>query len=87
MLPLPSTNATYVHVRAANLLGSFYESTLKLVYTGCAAAAYFEYNILHPVGQLDRSHTHIYIYGTSKIPTGGFFKTYPTSDISAPKPR
>ena len=27
------------------------------------------------------------IIGTSKIPTGGVFKTYPTSDISAPKPR
>ena len=39
VVPLPGTNATYVHVRVANLLGSFYEFyTLKLIYTGCTAA-------------------------------------------------
>ena len=40
LLPLPSTIATHVHVRVANLLGSFYElSTLKLIYTGSTAVA------------------------------------------------
>ena len=35
------TRQYHVHVRVANLLGSFYElSTLKLIYTGCTAAAY-----------------------------------------------
>ena len=39
LVPLPSTNATHVRVRVANLLGSYYElSTLKLIYTGCTAA-------------------------------------------------
>ena len=39
ILPLPTTNATYIHIRVANLLGSFYElSTSKLIYTGCTAA-------------------------------------------------
>ena len=47
LLPLPSTNnATYVHARVTNLLGSFYELyilgvyiyTLKLIYAGCTAA-------------------------------------------------
>ena len=39
LLPLPNSNATYVHVRVANLPGSFYElSTLKLIYTGSAVA-------------------------------------------------
>ena len=40
----------FVHVRVANLLGSFYElSTLKLIFTGCAAA------MMHP----DSSIVHI----------------------------
>ena len=39
ILPLPTTNATYIHIRVANLLGSFYElSTSKLIYTRCTAA-------------------------------------------------
>ena len=43
LLPLPSTNATYVHVRVANLLGSFYELfTLKVIYTGCTAAVDYQ---------------------------------------------
>ena len=43
LLPLLSTNATYVHVRVANLLGSFHElSTLKLIYTGCTAAVDYQ---------------------------------------------
>ena len=41
LLPLPSTNVTYVHARVANLLGSFYElSTLTPIYTGWTAAYY-----------------------------------------------
>ena len=39
LVPLPTANATYVHVRVANLLGSFYEfCTLKLIFTACTAA-------------------------------------------------
>ena len=30
---------------------------------------------------------HVLLNGTSKIPPGGVFKTYPTSDMSAQKPR
>ena len=44
----------FVHVRVANLLGSFYElSTLKLIYTGCTAAAW-----LHLIGQLYPSNKY-----------------------------
>ena len=50
---IPGTT-TYVHVRVANLLGSFYEfSTLKLITPGV-----LQLHMLYPVGQLFPSHNY-----------------------------